>query len=486
MKIIRPAARIKAAATAGALFLAGLLGTWQDSQAQGPTASYYFHPQTELSWARCEVRLGGGSRQKIPFLPVVCSSFRHAPMGIGNYDKDISLEDPLVFVGNGIPGEGALDCYAGKRADDTDGRIDVSGCIVLFCYDMAGGVEAKLGNEFPLSRRISEAAARKAAAVVVFSSTKEFPFPTVGYDREEQILDIPVIAVTKGSILSILASAGEDGEALLKNWAESGHPPGSRVLISRLSLEIKGRFERLETENFLFRFLKESIPGDQMAELARVNERALTLLRKLFEEEKNLRWIKSPATYFSDYDIKLFYTHHWGLGWATPEGTSMVHGGGAPNFPLAAHENAHILIALNWGGSSSFLSEGIGRYAEAEAGDRDENDRATIQYLKRGKLFRLREMLSFAIGMPGLETEVGYPASGSFVKFLIRSHGLDSLKQAYQLVARTEDGGKSDDVWRKASGKTLADLEFEWLESLAKSHPADSTAIRAYLAGLAR
>ncbi len=486
METEKSAARIKSAMATGVLFIAVLLGICRELAAQGPAVSYYYHPQTELSWARCEVRLAGSSRQKIPFLPVVCSSFRHASMGIGNYEKDVLIDGPIVFVGNGIPGAGAPDCYTGKRADYTDGRIDVSGCIVIFCYDMADGIEAKRGKEFPLSRRIAEAAARKAAAVVVFSSTKEFPFPTVGYDREDQIPDIPVIAVTKSSILNILASAGEDGEALLKNWAESGNPLKSRVLISRLSLKIRGRFDKIETENFLFRFMNDSIPGDQMAELARVNEKALALLRKLFEEEKGLRWEKSPVYYFRDYDIKLFYTHHWGLGWATGEGTYMVHEGGAPNFPLVAHENAHILMFANWGGSSSFLSEGIGRYAEAEAGDRDENDRLTVQYLKEGKLFRLKDMLSFDIGMPGQETEVGYPASGSFVGFLIRLHGLKSLKEAYRLVARTEDGGKSDDIWRKAAGKSLADLEREWLTGLAKGHPEDADAVRAYLAKLAK
>jgi hypothetical protein len=183
-------------------------------------------------------------------------------MGIGDYGKDILAEGPIVFVGKGIPGAGASDCYTGKRADYTSGRIDVSGC------------------------------------VVAFSSTKEFPFLTVGYDREDQIPDIPVIAVTKGSILSLLASAGEDGEVLLKNWTESGRPPESRVLISRLSLEIRGRFDTIETENFLFRFMKDSIPGNQMVELAHVNDKALALLRKLFEEEKGLRWGKKRDLLF--------------------------------------------------------------------------------------------------------------------------------------------------------------------------------------------
>jgi hypothetical protein len=449
--------------------------------AQGPSVSYYYHPQTELSWAGCYLHLEGGSRQKIPFLPVICSSFRHAPLGIGNYAKDVAVDGPVIFAGNGIVNSGVWDSYSGRRADYTTGAIDAAGGIVVFSWDGTDSIETKYGREFPLARRIADAAARKAAAVVVFSWSKEFPFPAVQYEKPNDIPDIPVIVVTKSSITSILAAAGVDGDEGLKSWAESGTPPQSQALIARLSIDLRGRFEAVETGNFLFRFLGGSFPGKEMDDLAQVNEKSLTLLKTIFDADRGLAWEKLPVHYFRDYDTKVFYTHHWGLGWATDEGTYMVHPGGAPNFPLVVHENAHILIGANWGGSSSFLSEGIGRCAEAEAGDRDENDRQTIGYLKEGKLFRLRDMLSFDIGKPGLETDVGYPVAGSFVGFLIRTRGLKTFKEIYLLVAPTEDGGKSDAIWLKAAGKSLGDLEREWLGWLARNHPEDAAAIRAHL-----
>jgi hypothetical protein len=402
-------------------------------------------------------------------------------MGAGNYAKDIAADGPIVFVGSGISGGTDANSYAGRRKDYTVGDIDVSGCIVLLCSDASDAVESRLGRAFPLSRRIADAAARKAAAVVVFSTTKPFPFYKVDYEKEAAIPDIPVISVTRNSVLGILAGAGVDGEAILKEWAASGRPPESQVLISRLSLKVKGQFDRTETENFLFRYDGTTIPARQMHELAEVNERALAFLRKLFAEDKDLKWKRLPVFYFRDYDSKVFYTHHWGLGWATPEGTYMVHDGGAPNYPLSAHENAHVLIDLNWGGSSSFLCEGIGKYAEAQAEDRDKNDRQTIEYLKAGKLFPLKEMVAFNIGMPGLQTDVGYPAAGSFVGYLVQALGLKSLKEVYLQVAKSSDAAVDDGPWLKALGKSLVDVEREWLDWLAKTHREDAAAIRSYI-----
>ncbi len=481
MKIKLIPGRSKLEAVVAACFLIVLAIVAPKLQAQGPRVAYYYNPQTELSWARCEVRLLGSSAQKIPFLLVICSSFRHAPMGTGNLDKDIAVEGPLVFAGNGVVKENVWDCYSGRKADWTVGPIDVAGSVVLFCSDFADEIEAKAGSDFPLAKRIAEAASRKAAAVVVFSAVKEFPFLTVAYDAETAIPDIPVITITRKSAVDIMDSAGVDGAALLQSWTESKKPPESQVLISRISLKINAKFTRTETKNFLFRYRPEEIPAAQMNELADVNEKALAFLFRLFAEEKDLRWDRLLTFYFRDYDSKVFYTHHWGLGWATSEGTYMVHEGGAPNFPLAAHENAHILIGRNWGGSSSFLSEGIGRYAEAQAEDPGKNDRQTIDFLKAGKFFPLLELVDANIGAPGLKTDVGYPAAGSFVGFIVRTHGLKALKETYVQVAKSEDGGKSDAPWQKALGKTLRELEREWLGSLAQSHPGDAQAIRTYL-----
>jgi hypothetical protein len=108
----------------------------------------------------------------------------------------------------------------------------------------------------------------------------------------------------------------------------------------------------------------------------------------------------------------------------------MVFDRTTPNFGLA-HENAHSLINSNWGGSSSFLNEGLGKYAEAMATDPAANDRQTATFLKQSKLVPLQKMLAMNIGSDPA-TEVAYPAAGSFVGFLIRSYSLTKVKALYQ------------------------------------------------------
>jgi hypothetical protein len=96
------------------------------------------------------------------FHPVVSFKFHRAPLGINNYSKDVLVEGPVVFLGNGIAKENVWNSYRGGRRDYTSGDIDVSGKIILFCYDFPDKIKEQLKEEIPLSKRISEAASRNA------------------------------------------------------------------------------------------------------------------------------------------------------------------------------------------------------------------------------------------------------------------------------------------------------------------------------------
>ncbi|MDH4196571.1 MAG: hypothetical protein OEW05_04105, partial [Candidatus Aminicenantes bacterium] len=242
------------------------------SWAQGPRAAYFFHPATELGWAQCEIAFGGGSRQKIPFLPVVSTAFERAPLGTDNYRRDIQVAAPLVFIGDGTVGEGERNCYRGRRKDFSVGEIDVAGKAVLFCYDFPHPGAGPAGMAVSLAKRISEAAARKAAAVVLFSARTEYPFPTVSYENETEIPDLPAICITRASAVAILQSAGLDAEASFKTWSETGTPPESSELIGSLRLRLQGAFAKAETKNFLFRYRPEELSAKAMEAIAAVNE----------------------------------------------------------------------------------------------------------------------------------------------------------------------------------------------------------------------
>ena len=115
----------------------------------------------------------------------------------------------------------------------------------------------------------------------------------------------------------------------------------------------------------------------------------------------------------------------------------MVFDGSVPSLGLAVHENAHVLIGENWGDSTSFLNEGLSKYAEAMAIDPAANDKATAAFLKGSKLAPLEKMLTMTIGADPA-TELAYPAAGSFVGYLIRirTYSLAKLKVVFQGTAK--------------------------------------------------
>lgn len=437
---------------------------------QGPLLGYYFQRGTELGWAECRLESRAGSILRIPFLPVVMTGAVRAPLGTDDYSRDVDVAAPLVFAGNGIALEGVADCYLGRRSDWTEGPIDLKGKAVLFSFDFPDAIQEKAGKDFPLRRRIEEAARRGASAVVLFTAKDDYPFPTVSYAPGVAAPAIPAIAVTRAGAAAILEAAGLDSAELFASWTGAGTPPQSRDLIVRLRLRFEGAFQKSETPHFRFRYRAKELDRAEMDRIAEVNERALARLLDLFKGAGDLKWVKLPTVYFADYDSKLFYTHHWGSGLASDEGVFMVHKGGVPNLGLAAHENAHILATRNWGGTTSFMNEGFGRYAESLVADSDLNDRLAREYLSQGRLLPLVDLLGHNIGRPGLKTEVGYPAAGSFVGYLIRTYGLAAFKEAWRLEAREDADKAKADTWTSAFGKTLGELEAAWRKSLVRSY----------------
>lgn len=435
--------------------------------AQGPGRSYYYDPATELPWAECYLYQPGGSQQKIPFLPTTDLGTR-APTGIGKYAEDVDVDAPLVFIGNGIVKDGAWNSYHGRRLDYTIGDIDVAGKVVLFCYDFPDHIETSMEEEIPVGNRIAESASRNAAAVILFSHQQDYPFVCINSRKESDIGNIPVISITRQSARNILTSADYyDGATVFEKWEESGKTL-SMELISNIKIKIKGKFDRIDTKHFTIGFRKEVVPAEEMRRLSRTNEKALVFLFDCFKAFDPLRWEKLYIGYFRGYDEKTYYTRHWGHGLACDAGVFSVLRGAVVDYGTAVHENMHILTYMNWGHSSSFMVEGLGKFAEAKATDKDENHRRTLQYLIDGQLFPVEEMLEFNIGMPGLKTDVGYPASGSFIGFLADEFGLKLVIEVLKLEARSSKDKEEKDTWRQLFGKSVSELDDEWREWLRK------------------
>jgi hypothetical protein len=432
--------------------------------AQGPHISFYYHPATDLPWARAVLHHGGGATQKIPFLPVINSTHFLAPLGTGNLTRDVAVDAPLVFLGNGLSVEDEWDSYIGRRLDGSVGEIDIAGKIVLFSYDSPDDHQERLGRSFPLERRIAEAARRGAAAVVLFSSTRVRPFLTVPYATSPESRDVPAISVARQTAIDIFGASGAFDSTILENWAGSQAPPQSMELITGMRIEFAGAFRRIETENFTLVYPPGAYSDAEMQEISRLNEESLQFLMDTLGEDSDLKWEPLVTVSFPGFDSKLFYTRHWGRGLASEMGIFNVFEGGVPDWGLIVHENAHIIAGLNWASSTtSFLSEGIATHLEALATDRDSNHERTMHYLVSGQLFPLEHLITFDIGQEGLKTQVGYPAAGSFTAFLIDTYGLHRFREAYALESRTFEERERADTWATVFGKELHDLEMEWL-----------------------
>jgi hypothetical protein len=326
----------------------------------------------------------------------------------------------------------------------------MAGKVALLGYDFPDGKEVSLED------RVREAIGRKAAGVVLFSMREGHPFPLFHEEVLDRIPEIPLIAIGKNAAAMILASSGRDAEQLFRAW-EGDRKARPEMLIAKLDLRIDGKFQVIDTDNFTFAFEPRGIVQNAATALAETSEKAVQFDLDLFREMEP-RWRRTFAAYFADFDSKVFFLHHWGKGRAGDAGVFMVYDGKQPDFGLAAHENAHALIAENWGGSSSFLSEGIGKYAEAVATDKAKNHRETAENLRAGRLFSLEEMSKIQIGSD-VRTPVAYSAAGSFVQFLVEKYSLRKLRVAYQ-------GGGAPAAWSSAYGKPLSELEREWLEFL--------------------
>ena len=437
------------------LAMAVLCFAMPEAEAQGPLRKYFYEAATELSWASCYVYQGGGSRQRIPFLPVIGPD--RSPCGTNNYSRDVAVDADIAFVGSGLAVEGLIDCYAG---------VDVQDAAVMFCYDLMQSTRP-LSEAPGWPERITEAVSHGAGAVILFSRDDGYPYLRVSDVSTRLLADIPVITVTKESARRILASAGRDLDAIIESLEGRGET-ASEVLISRLKLRIEGAFEHVETGHFLCRYRKDVLPKAEA--WAESNEKSVGFLLNLFQPEP-LEWPKTSTTLFRDFDSKYFYTGHLGSGLSSRAGVFIVSQAETPEYGLLVHENAHTLIGANWPGSTSFMNEGIGMYAEAQATGLAKNHQTALKLKGQGKGYGLSELLDFNIGGdPHEKTRFAYPAVGSFVHYLIDAYSLADFKRAHRLEGRSREEKAREDTWKNVFEKSITELELQWLAWLQEEY----------------
>jgi len=434
------------------------------SFSQCPDREYYYSPETDLPWASCYVYHAGGSKTKIPFLPAIYN--KQAPQGTSCFTKDIALDLRMVFVGDGKVLAPDYDPYK---------NIDFTGKAVLICTFFPDTLNKKIKDKVETFDCINQAVKHGASAVVI-ADFNQSPY-NYRFGEEYVNKEIPLIVIDKRGADKILHSAGKNPEELYNQWMLTGKFT-PQELICNIKIDLKGRFNHLEKSNFTYYYPFESFNPNDIEALSEENDRSVDFLIGLFEKME-LKWDETMTVYFPGYDIKSFYTLHCGRGLANEMGVFMVLENTRQEYKLIVHENAHKLFSDNLGDNTSFISEGIGMYSEAEATDKMANHITTLNYLKQQKLFPLERMMNFNIGQIPEETAIGYPAAGSFIGFIIDVYGMELFKKLYMHKHSTVEDRRAR--WNNVYGKTLEDLELEWHKWLLSVPPNAAQAINAAL-----
>lgn len=406
--------------------------------AQGPQLSYFHNPFTQLPWASCYINFEKGSKQKIGFFPVINEKTNGA-MGIENYSKDVNINKGLVFISVNVADTINYD----KESINIEDKI-------VMLYNYSSNKQASSQLTHLLEKEIIYAIDKKAAAIVVISRDNSYPLFTVNLEKE-----IPAITITNKAAESIFSSAGIDYSEIAKKNGDK--IPKLIELPVKIKLRIDGDFSCIETERFKYRYLSNLFTEAEINQQKSINEESIDFLLELFKELK-FEWSKEDIYYFSNYDSKIFYTGYWGIGFSCDIGVYNVFFNKDASYSLSVHENTHSMLRKNSLTFNSFFDEGIARYAEAIATNKDLNNKKTFDFLTNGKLLTLEKMLEFNIGNNLYETEIGYPASGSFTEFLIEKYGLKIILKLNKEAANS------------FSKRDLINHEEEWLSWLKKEY----------------
>lgn len=416
---------------------------------QGPSPTYFHDLATRVPWAECLAYQPGGSSQQIPFFPAIVMEPVRAPAGTHGYSRDVLFDSDLIFVGQG------LGVSSGQSEDDL--LLDVEGAVVLMTHDTT--------TSDTLEERVMIAARNGSAAVAVFPREDSVFYPVLKPQRMKGFDDlIPVISLSHETARRLFAAHSPLGEQALLQWQEGEEAPRRERMILKLKCSFTGRFRRVESPRFVLLTRDQALTEDDVDKLLRVNERSVDFLLDLFDGA-DLAWTKVPTVYFTGYDSKVFYTLHWGEALATATGSYLVYSG-TPDFGLVVHENAHTLFDRSWGETTSFLTEGLAMYAQARASDPTLNHRRTLELRRRGVSVPLGRLLDHEIGTPGEATDFGYPASGSFVEFLLDREGLPTFEKLYKGIRASDSKEDALHLWLDLYGASPSELEVTWISWL--------------------
>jgi hypothetical protein len=180
--------------------------------------------------------------------------------------------------------------------------------------------------------------------------------------------------------------------------------------------------------------------------------------------------------FYPDSATKTDQTGHVGAGWAWGNNIIEIYNDLIRLDPY--HELAHV-VARRLGDPPALLSEGFATYVSERLGaDALEflghpgltADQVACESAGVGGLIPLDTLFGFTeIGSQASNPPVAYPQAASFVKFLVERYGIDTFRDAYRMLASTDEPAgvlANEEAFAAIYGATPGGLERSWRQRI--------------------
>lgn len=405
-----------------------------------------------------------GSRFKVPFFPIYYHDTlgTRKPLGVP-LDRSTEVEGPLIFVGFGITkADDGWDDYGGGKVQDD---------IVVVLGDVPKRDYSRFPRETYASSdyKVSNAVNHGAKGVVLVSD----PFREPGSEptpvtRGEEALGVFIPTFYLNLVLGEL-QRGFDLSTLRRQVEERRQPQEPFPLNLRMTVSYKGNeFREKASEHFIYLFHPGSLAERELTAIVEKREEAYASITHELgvDFREKVRFFLFPSA-----REKTFYTGHVGGGSASGRTMLEIYNAEIKLDPW--HELIHILTGSINRDPASVLEEGLAIYIVRRMGGVEKQiDCEAAGYKKRGELIPLRELFDIEIGTQRSKPEISYPESGSLVKYLVKRWGMQKFQELYAAVHRAQSIDEKDRKVRETYGRTIDEIEQEWLESFGNGDPA--------------
>jgi hypothetical protein len=90
---------------------------------------------------------------------------------------------------------------------------------------------------------------------------------------------------------------------------------------------------------------------------------------------------------------------------------------------------------------------------------------AARQFRQQGRLVAIADLLETA-GFRRFDDGVTYPQAGSFVRYLLDTHGLGAWKRLYALGGPADSASLVRDHFESVYGRSIGEIERDWLAAI--------------------